>query len=144
MCATEPLCRSISIRSMIFLAGTSEELSNYLRTVEIFDVDWLKGMSVGIYPLRTVDVESIITELELIFSGEGDTPLAGMFRFVPLERLGSVMVITFQEEYLFKAEEWIQILDRGGGRRRQTAVRVPRQEPGSTDTGWLPNVNFWR
>jgi general secretion pathway protein D len=117
-------------RSMIFLAGTSEELGNYLRTVEIFDVDWLEGMSVGIYPLRTVDVESIITELESIFSGEGDTPLAGMFRFVPLERLGSVMVITFQEEYLFKAEEWIQILDRGaaGAGKQLFVYRVKNLE----------------
>jgi general secretion pathway protein D len=32
---------------------------------------------------------------------------------MPLERLGSVMVITYQKEYLHKAEEWIQILDRG-------------------------------
>jgi general secretion pathway protein D len=100
-------------RSMIFLAGTREELSNYMKTVEIFDVDWLKGMSVGIYPLRTVDVEAIIGELEVIFGGEGESPLAGMFRFVPLDRLGSVMVITFQKEYLYKAEEWIKILDRG-------------------------------
>ena len=30
-----------AIRNMIFLAGTPEELRNYLRTVEIFDVDWL-------------------------------------------------------------------------------------------------------
>ncbi len=37
-------------RSMIFLAGTPDELTNYLKTVDIFDVDWLKGMSVGIYP----------------------------------------------------------------------------------------------
>lgn len=117
-------------RSMIFLGGTSEELSNYLRTVEIFDVDWLKGMSVGIYPLRTVDVESIIGELERIFSGDGDTPLAGMFRFVPLERLGSVMVITFQEEYLYKAEEWIKILDRGaaGAGKQLYVYRVKNLE----------------
>ena len=39
-------------RSMIFLAGTQEELRNYLQTVEVFDVDWLAGMSVGIYPLQ--------------------------------------------------------------------------------------------
>ena len=117
-------------RNMIFLAGTSEELSNYLRTVEIFDVDWLEGMSVGIYPLRTVDVESIIVELTGIFSGEGDTPLAGMFRFVPLERLGSVMVITFKEEYLYKAEEWIRILDRGaaGAGRQLYVYRVKNLE----------------
>ena len=117
-------------RSMIFLGGTSEELSNYLRTVEIFDVDWLEGMSVGIYPLRTVDVESIIVELQSIFSGEGDTPLAGMFRFVPLERLGSVMVITFKQEYLYKAEEWIRILDRGaaGAGKQLFVYRVKNLE----------------
>jgi general secretion pathway protein D len=118
------------LRSMLFLAGTPEELSNYLKTVEIFDVDWLEGMSVGIYPLRTVDVNSIITELQGVFGTEGDTPLAGMFRFIPLERLGSVMVITYQKEYLYKAEEWIKILDRGaaGAGKQLFVYRVKNLE----------------
>jgi general secretion pathway protein D len=107
------LINADQFRSMVFLAGTPEDLSNYLHTVEIFDVDWLQGMSVGIYPLRTVDVAAIITELQGIFGAEAETPLAGMFRFIPLERLSSVMVITYQLEYLQKAEEWIKILDRG-------------------------------
>ncbi len=101
------------MRSMIFLAGTREELRNYLRTVEIFDVDWLAGMSVGIYPLETVDVEAITQELTAIFGMEAESPLAGLFRFVPMERLGSVMVITPKEEYLAKAQQWIDRLDRG-------------------------------
>jgi general secretion pathway protein D len=119
-----------SFRSMIFLAGTPEELRNYLRTVEIFDVDWLSGMSVGIYPLQTVDVAAIITELDSVFSAGGESPLAGMFRFVPLERLGSVMVITYQEEYLYKAEEWIKILDRGaaGSGKQLFVYRVKNLE----------------
>lgn len=100
-------------RSMIFLAGTQEELRNYLKTISIFDVDWLAGMSVGIYPLKTVDVESITQELSEIFGMEAESPLAGMFRFVPLERLASVMVITPQEAYLEKAHKWIETLDRG-------------------------------
>lgn len=117
-------------RQMIFLAGTPEELRNYLKTVEIFDVDWLEGMSVGIYPLRTVDVNSIITELEGIFGSNAESPLAGMFRFVPLERLGSVMVITFEEDYLYKAEEWIKILDRGaaGAGKQLYVYRVKNLE----------------
>ncbi len=117
-------------RSMIFLAGTPEDLSNYLRTVEIFDVDWLQGMSVGIYPLRTVDVAAIITELQGIFGAESETPLAGMFRFIPLERLSSVMVITYQLEYLQKAEEWIKILDRGaaGAGKQLYVYRVKNLE----------------
>jgi len=100
-------------RSMLFLAGTQEELRNYRQTIDIFDVDWLAGMSVGIYPLETVDVESITSELTMIFGMEAESPLAGMFRFVPLERLGSVMVITPQEAYLEKARKWIETLDRG-------------------------------
>ena len=119
-----------TFRNMIFLAGTPEELRNYLRTVEIFDVDWLKGMSVGIFPLQTVDVESIIIELEGIFGTQAESPLAGMFRFVPLERLGSIMVITYQEEYLYKAEEWIEILDRGaaGAGKQLFVYRVKNLE----------------
>ena len=101
------------LRSMMFLAGTQEELRNYQQTVNIFDVDWLAGMSVGIYPLQTVDVESITSELTTIFGMEAESPLAGMFRFVPLERLASVMVITPQEAYLEKARKWIETLDRG-------------------------------
>jgi general secretion pathway protein D len=100
-------------RSMIFLAGTQEELRNYQQTVDIFDVDWLAGMSVGIYPLNTVDVESITAELTMVFGTDSESPLAGMFRFVPLERLASIMVITPQEAYLAKAAKWIETLDRG-------------------------------
>jgi general secretion pathway protein D len=119
-----------NFRNMIFLAGTPEELRNYLKTVAIFDVDWLEGMSVGIYPLRTVEVDSIITELDTIFGASGESPLAGLFRFVPLERLGSVMVITFQKEYLYKAEEWIEILDRGaaGAGKQLYVYRVKNLE----------------
>lgn len=117
-------------RSMIFLAGTREELRNYLQTVEIFDVDWLAGMSVGIFPLMAVDVEAITMELTEIFGMEAESPLAGLFRFVPLERLGSVMVITPRAEYLSKAEDWIERLDRGaaGGGTQLFVYRVKNLE----------------
>lgn len=130
-----------NMRSMIFLAGTPEELRNYLKTVQIFDVDWLKGMSVGIYPLRTVDVPSIITELDGIFGAGGESPLAGMFRFLPLERLGSVMVITYQKDYLYKAEEWIKILDRGAaGAGKQLYVYRVKNLEAPTLAGYLTQL----
>ena len=124
------IVKADDFRQIIFLAGTPEELRNYLKTVEIFDVDWLEGMSVGIFPLQTVDVDSIITELETIFGSNAESPLAGMFRFVPLERLGSIMVITFEQEYLYKAEEWIKILDRGaaGAGKQLYVYRVKNLE----------------
>ncbi|QKK01716.1 MAG: type II secretion system secretin GspD [Pseudomonadota bacterium] len=99
-------------RSLLFLAGTRFELGNYLQIVETFDVDWLAGMSVGIFNLQRVEVGDLLPELEGIFGEEGDTPLAGMFRLLPLERLNALMVITPNEHYLEEAEKWIQRLDR--------------------------------
>lgn len=101
-------------RSLIVLAGTRDELTNYLQTIEIFDVDWLAGMSVGIFALERVEVAKVVTELEAVFGEGAGTPLAGMFRFLPLERLNAVLVITPQPRYLSEAEKWVQRLDRGG------------------------------
>lgn len=101
-------------RNMIVLAGSSVEIRNYLETIELFDVDWLKGMSIGMFPLERVEVDTVLPDLEKIFGEGGQTPLAGMFRFLPIERTNSILVITPQAEYLERAREWIARLDRGG------------------------------
>ena len=99
-------------RGLLFIAGTQFELQNYLQIIESFDVDWLAGMSVGMFSLDRIEVGELLPELEAVFGEGGDTPLAGMFRFLPLERLNAVMVITPNEHYLDQAEQWIQRLDR--------------------------------
>lgn len=101
-------------RSLLILAGTASELENYQRTINTFDVDWLKGMSVGVFNLQHVEVGTLMPELDKVFGTTGESPLAGMFRFLPLERVNAVIAITPQEEYLERAREWIERLDRGG------------------------------
>lgn len=102
-------------RNLIVLAGTRAELQNYLRTVEIFDVDWLSGMSVGVFPLLSSEADEVVTELEAVFGAEGNTPVSGMFRFMPLVGQNAVLVITPQPRYLDEARVWIERLDAGGG-----------------------------
>lgn len=101
-------------RSMLVLAGTATELTNYQRTIDTFDVDWLKGMSIGVYAVVNVEVAKIMPELDKLFGATGESPMAGMFRFVPIERTNSVIVITPNPEYLAQAEEWLRRLDQGG------------------------------
>lgn len=101
-------------RNMLVLAGTAAELANYLQTVEIFDVDWLAGMSVGTYTLEQAEAAKVVGELEKVFGEGSGTPLAGMFRFIALEGVNSIIVITPQPRYLDQAEEWIERLDAGG------------------------------
>lgn len=122
--------RADNARSLLFLAGTRFELRNYLQIIDTFDVDWLSGMSVGLFRLDRIEVRELLPELEAVFGEGGDTPLAGMFRFVPLERLNAIMVITPNEHYLDEAERWIARLDRStpGAGARLWVYRVKNLE----------------
>lgn len=100
-------------RSLLVLAGTPSELENYQRTIDTFDVDWLRGMSIGVYNMQHVDVAKLMPDLQKLFGTEGESPLAGMFRFMPIEETNSMIVITPQPEYLKQAEQWLYRLDRG-------------------------------
>lgn len=106
-------------RNMITVAGSRAEIENYLQTVSVFDVDWLSGMSVAVLPLMQAEAAGTVTELEKIFGEGSNTPLAGMFRFMPLEGINAVMVITSQPKYLSTIEEWIERFDIGGGQSGQ-------------------------
>ena len=99
-------------RNLLIMAGTSYELKSLLETVRMFDVDWLAGMSVGLFPLNQVAPEAMVAELNTIFGTENEGPLAGMVRFEPLNRLNALLVVSTQSTYLKKAEEWIKRLDR--------------------------------
>ena len=112
---TEAVVSADNARAMIVMAGTASELANYQRTIDVFDVDWLKGMSVGVYSLRNVEVSKIMPELDKVFGTAGESPLAGMFRFIPMETTNSVIVITAQQDYLKQAETWLYRLDTGVG-----------------------------
>lgn len=101
-------------RNLIVLGGSRSELQNYLRTVEIFDVDWLAGMSVGVFPLQSADAVKVAGELDKLFGDGGKTPLAGMFRFMPLEGQNAILAISTQPKYLHDLQLWIDRIDAGG------------------------------
>jgi len=101
-------------RNVITLAGTRTELENYLRTVEIFDVNWLAGMSVGVFPLQSGRATKVVADLEKVFGDASKTPSAGMFRFMPLEGANAVLVITPQAAYLDQIQDWLERIDSAG------------------------------
>jgi general secretion pathway protein D len=109
-------------RNVLGIAGTSEELSNYQRTIDTFDVDWLRGMSVGVFSLQRASVAELMPELKRVFGADSGTPLAGMLNFLPIERTNSVVVISSQPQYLQEVGQWIHTIDEGGGNEPQLYV----------------------
>ncbi|CAM3189117.1 type II secretion system protein GspD [Pseudomonas floridensis] len=109
-------------RNVLSMAGTPEELANYQDTIDTFDVDWLKGMSVGVFGLQRASVGELMPELQKMFGPDSGMPLAGMVRFLPIERTNSVVAISSQPEYLREVGEWIHTIDEGGGNEPQMYV----------------------
>jgi general secretion pathway protein D len=109
-------------RNLLVLSGTPDELANYQRTVRTFDVDWLRGMSVGVFSLERASVTELMPKLDGMFGKNGDTPLAGMLRFIPIERTNALVVISTQPDYLSEVGEWIARIDKGGGNEPQLYV----------------------
>ena len=98
-------------RNYIMLAGTNADLAALRDAISVFDVDWMRGMSVALHPLKTSRPAEVAKELETIFR-TNDGPGAKLIRFIPNDRLNSVLVITSRPQYLKRAESWIRQLDR--------------------------------
>ncbi|ESW89443.1 type II secretion system secretin GspD [Mesorhizobium sp. M0924] len=113
----EPITRQGSVlrvdstRNLITVAGNDSDLNAIREAVSVFDVDWMRGMSVALHPLKTSKPEAVAAELDSIF-GTKDGPGAKLIQFIPNDRLNSVLVITSRPAYLARAASWINKLDR--------------------------------
>jgi general secretion pathway protein D len=105
------LLRTDIARNLLVVAGTRTDLDAVADAVSVFDVDWMRGMSFGIYPLESADPEAVAQELDTIFANDKESPTKGIVRFVPNRRLKSVLVISSRPEYLRRAQAWARRLD---------------------------------
>lgn len=138
----EAFVRVDVLRNLLVLAGSRNQVEGWLEIVSTFDVDMLKGMSVGLFPLENSSVKEIETTLRSLFSsgeagGGGSTakpaasaagtgkaddsgstavrmagPLGGLIRVLGIERLNALLVITPRAHMLEQAKSWIERLDK--------------------------------
>src|SRR5262249_42131596 len=110
--ATKPgTVRADTTRNMLLIQGSGAERRAAIETVLGFDVDWMRGQSVGVFPIRYTAPEPIITELEKIMdSGDGGLS-QNIVKFQPISRLNAILVVTRKPDLLRSAETWIKRLD---------------------------------
>jgi general secretion pathway protein D len=123
--ATKPgMIRGDPARNILIIQGTAAERNSGIETVLTFDVDWMRGQSVGIYPVRNATPEPLITELEKIMgAGEGG-PAQSLVRFQAMSRLNAIMVVSNRTDLLKTAATWIARLDKSD--MISTGVKVYR------------------
>ncbi len=101
-------------RNLILLGAPGREAEGLIDTIAMLDVDWLAGMSFGYFPVHFSNARLLAEDLEATLANPETTPVGGMLRFVPLERLNTILAISPQPRYLAVAEDWIRRLDQAG------------------------------
>jgi general secretion pathway protein D len=105
------LMRADAARNILILQGSGAERRNALDIAASFDVDWMRGQAIGIFPVRNGTPEPMIAELDKIMDS-GEAGLSqGMIKFQPVARMNAVLVVSRKPEYLKIAGQWIDRLD---------------------------------
>lgn len=118
----ESFVRVDNLRNLLMLAGSRAQLEGWQDIIATFDVDLLKGMSVGIFPIENSSMEDIEAALSSLLGkdggaeggegvAEGAAGIGSMVRIIPVTRLNSIMVVSPRSHYLERIKVWIERLD---------------------------------
>ena len=121
--ATKPgSVRADTTRNLLLIQGTGPERQTAVETIMSFDVDFMRGQSVGIFPISNGAPQPIIAELEKIMDS-GESGLSqGVVKFQVVSRLNAIMVVSRKPAMLRTAATWISRLDRADTARNSVQV----------------------
>jgi general secretion pathway protein D len=126
--AKQGMVRAEPSRNLIVIQGNGADRQAAIDTILSFDADWMRGQSVGIYPVNNSTPEPVISELErIIDSGEGGLSQS-VIRLQAVNRQNAILVVSRKPEYLRTVSMWITRLDKSGG--GGTGVKVYRMRYG--------------
>jgi general secretion pathway protein D len=118
------------LRNLLMLAGSRAQLQGWQEIITTFDVDLLKSMSVGIFPIENTSLEEIEEALSTLMGkedgglAEGLAGIGSVVRILPVERLNSIMVVTPRAHYLERIELWIKRLDQAPDKNFELSLHV--------------------
>lgn len=77
MAPGDAIVRVDSVRNLLVLVGTRNQAEGWLDIVRTFDIDLLKGMSVGLFPLKYASMKEVEAALNLVSGGAPSASAAG-------------------------------------------------------------------
>ena len=102
---------SSSHADLITLTGSSAEVDRAEQAIAMFDVDWLRHQSFGLFPLKYSNANDVAEDLNNVVGKEGT--LAGVVRIAPISHLNAVLVVSKSYDYVERMHSWVTRFDRG-------------------------------
>ncbi|HZE55464.1 MAG TPA: secretin N-terminal domain-containing protein, partial [Bradyrhizobium sp.] len=122
------MVRADTARNLLLIQGSGAERRTAVDTALSFDLDWMRGQSVGIFPIANSAPEALIAEVEKIVDSGENGLSQNLIKFQTVGRLNAIMVVSKKPALLHTAATWIKRLDHADTAR--TSVHVYRVKYG--------------
>ncbi|AWB20467.1 type II secretion system protein GspD [Methylobacterium currus] len=118
----EVVLRADRARNLLILSGDANQIRVLRQTIAVFDVDWMRGMSTAMVPVRSSNPVALARDLTQIFGGE-TAGTGDVIRFIPNEALNAILVVSSRVAYLDRARALLEQLETlAADRERQLFV----------------------
>jgi general secretion pathway protein D len=101
--------------NMLLVIDTSGNMEKHARLVELFDADAFRSAGVKLFPLKFIDPDEMAKNLDAVFGALDFTSRAARpagLNFVPLPRMGALLVVSASPKTLDDVARWVGELDR--------------------------------
>ena len=99
-------------RNALIVSGPGAVRRTLTDMIRAFDIDTLAGQSYALFPVRNGSPDKLAAELEKAFRADGEGPLAGVVRILPMERVNAVLVVAAQPRYIEQAKRLVGLVRR--------------------------------
>ena len=99
-------------RNALLISGDAAVRETLVSLVRAFDIDILAGQSYALFPVGDSNPAQLAGELEKVFQSQGEGPLGGLVRVLPMERVNAVLVVSSQPRYIDAAKRFAGLMNR--------------------------------
>jgi general secretion pathway protein D len=99
-------------RNALVVSGDAAVRQTLVSLIRAFDIDILAGQSYVLFPAGDSDPAKLAGELEKVFQSQGEGPLGGLVRVLPMERVNAVLVVSSQPRYIDAAKRFVGLMYR--------------------------------
>ncbi len=99
-------------RNALLISGDAAVRETLVSLVRAFDIDILAGQSYALFPVGDSNPATLAGELEKVFQSQGEGPLGGVVRVLPMERVNAVLVVSSQPRYIDAAKRFAGLMNR--------------------------------
>ena len=97
--------------NVLMVTDSSRSMKRLLELVALFDTEVFSNQRARLYPVKSSQAAIVAAELINVFSAYGLSTGTSAIRFIPIERVNSILVVTANQSVYPEVERWLARLD---------------------------------